>query len=62
MPKQQPLGAEAKPPIRKVYQLKVSLHGISPMIWRRLLVPTTTTIAHLHGAIQTSLSPAATGD
>jgi hypothetical protein len=56
------MGVDAKPPIRKVYQLKVSLRRISPMIWRRLLVSSTTTIAHLHGAIQTSLSPAATGD
>jgi hypothetical protein len=55
MPKQQPMSAEAKPPIRKVYQLKVSLRGISPMIWRRLLVSSTTTIAHLHAILQVAM-------
>ncbi len=55
MPKKQPLGADAKPPIRKVYQLKVSLRGISPMIWRRLLVSSTTTIAHLHAILQVAM-------
>jgi hypothetical protein len=55
MPKQQPLGADANPPIRKVYQLKVSLRGISPMIWRRLLVSSTTTIAHLHAILQVAM-------
>ncbi|NTV64733.1 MAG: plasmid pRiA4b ORF-3 family protein, partial [Oscillochloris sp.] len=55
MPKQQSIGAEAKPPILTVYQLKVSLRGISPMIWRRLLVSSTTTIAHLHGILQVAM-------
>ena len=32
--------------------LKVSLHGIRPPIWRRLLVPSTCTLAQLHAAIQ----------
>ncbi|NGO55441.1 plasmid pRiA4b ORF-3 family protein [Allomesorhizobium camelthorni] len=35
-----------------VYQLKVSLRGISPMIWRRLLVPEEMTLYALHRAIQ----------
>jgi hypothetical protein len=35
-----------------VYQLKVSLRGISPMIWRRLLVPARMTLYELHRAIQ----------
>jgi len=39
----------------KVYQLKVSLRDISPMIWRRLLVPSDTTIAHLHDILQTAM-------
>jgi len=30
-----------------VYQLRVVVAGVSPLIWRRLLVPTTTTIAEL---------------
>jgi hypothetical protein len=55
MPKKQSIGAEAKPPILSVYQLKVSLRGISPMIWRRLLVSSTTTIAHLHGILQVAM-------
>src|SRR5689334_251794 len=39
----------------KVYQLKVSLRDISPMIWRRLLVTSHTTIAQLHGILQTAM-------
>jgi hypothetical protein len=35
-----------------VYRLKVSLRGISPMIWRRLLVPAGMTLYELHRAIQ----------
>ena len=36
-----------------VYQLRVVIAGISPLIWRRLLVPATTTIAQLHIVLQT---------
>jgi hypothetical protein len=39
----------------KVYQLKVSLRDISPMIWRRLLVTSDTTIAQLHSVLQTAM-------
>lgn len=39
----------------KVYQLKVSLRDISPMIWRRLLVTSHTTIAQLHHILQTAM-------
>jgi hypothetical protein len=38
-----------------VYQLKVSLIGISPMIWRRLLVCSDSTIADLHYTIQIAM-------
>jgi hypothetical protein len=31
-----------------VYQLRVVMVGISPLIWRRLLIPPDTTIAGLH--------------
>ena len=31
-----------------IYQLRVVVRGISPLIWRRLLVPADTTIAGLH--------------
>jgi hypothetical protein len=55
MPKQQPIGADANQPILKVYQLKVSLRAISPMIWRRLLVASSTTIAHLHAILQVTM-------
>ncbi len=35
-----------------VYQLRVVLAGISPMVWRRLLVPAETSIADLHEILQ----------
>jgi len=35
-----------------VYQLKVSLRAITPLIWRRLLVTSDTTIAQLHDVLQ----------
>ena len=35
-----------------VYRLKVSLRAISPMIWRRLLVPADLTLYGLHRAVQ----------
>ncbi len=38
-----------------VYQLKVALCAISPMIWRRLLVTSDTTIAQLHTVLQTAM-------
>jgi hypothetical protein len=36
-----------------VYRLRVVINGVSPLIWRRLLVPTTATIAQLHTILQT---------
>ncbi len=35
-----------------VYQLRVVLRAISPLIWRRLLVPAQDSIADLHAALQ----------
>lgn len=35
-----------------IYRLKVSLRDLSPMIWRRLLVPADLTLYGLHRAIQ----------
>jgi Plasmid pRiA4b ORF-3-like protein len=35
-----------------VYQLRVMV-GISPLIWRRVLIPADTTIAGLHAVLQT---------
>ena len=37
-----------------VYQLRVVLAGISPMVWRRLLVPAETSVADLHEILQTA--------
>ena len=37
-----------------VYQLRVVLRAVSPLIWRRLLVRSETTIAHLHSTLQTA--------
>lgn len=36
-----------------VWQLRAVIAGISPLIWRRLLVPTEVTIAELHAILQT---------
>jgi hypothetical protein len=36
-----------------IYTLKIVLRGISPMIWRRLRVPGSTSLAQLHYVIQT---------
>ena len=38
-----------------VLQIKVRLLGISPMIWRRVLVPSTLTLHELHGILQVAL-------
>lgn len=37
----------------EIYQLRVVIAGISPLIWRRLLVTAETTIAQLHTIVQT---------
>jgi hypothetical protein len=39
------------PPL-SIYQLWIVLRGISPLIWRRVLVPSETTLAHLHTLLQ----------
>ena len=35
-----------------IYQLRIVLRGISPLIWRRVLVLSNTTLAHLHAILQ----------
>src|SRR5215472_10012981 len=40
------------PPFTAIYQLRLVLAGISPIIWRRLLVSSESTIAQLHQYIQ----------
>ena len=37
-----------------VYQLRVVLRAVSPLIWRRLLVRSDTTIADVHSTLQTT--------
>ena len=37
------------------YQLKITLDGIAPPIWRRVLVPRRTTLRRMHGVIQKSM-------
>jgi hypothetical protein len=39
----------------RVYQLKISLRDITPLIWRRLLVTSDTTIARLHAVLQIAM-------
>ncbi len=41
--------------IPEIYQLKIRLLGISPMIWRRLLVPASATLRELHGMLQVAM-------
>jgi len=38
-----------------IVQIKVWLLGISPMVWRRVLVPNTCTLRELHGATQVAM-------
>src|SRR6266540_1854620 len=44
-----------EPPEPNIYQLKVVLLGISPIIWRRLLVKSDSTIADLHDTYKSHL-------
>ena len=39
-------------PPSAVYQLKITLNGVRPPIWRRVLVADTTTLGKLHAVIQ----------
>lgn len=38
-----------------ILQLKVRLLGISPMIWRRVLVPEAVSLLELHGVVQLAM-------
>src|ERR1700757_3347055 len=42
-------------PTQDIYQLKVTLLGTNPPIWRRLLVPADLTLAQLHNVLQTAM-------
>ncbi len=48
-----PTQKSAVPP--EIYQLKVTLLGTSPPIWRRLLVPADVTLAQLHDMLQAAM-------
>jgi hypothetical protein len=40
------------PPRPAIYQLRIILRGVSPLVWRHLLVPCHTSLAHLHDILQ----------
>ena len=44
-----------RPGIGPALQLKVRLLELSPMVWRRLLVPAATSLRELHGIIQVAM-------
>ena len=41
--------------LRSVYQLRLHLRGVSPPVWRRVLIPSTSTVAELHDVIQDAM-------
>ncbi len=43
------------PAEQEVYQIKVTLLGTEPAIWRRLLVPAAITLGELHQVLQTAM-------
>ncbi|WP_342240332.1 IS1096 element passenger TnpR family protein [Inquilinus sp. OTU3971] len=42
-------------PALPILQLKIRLLDVSPMVWRRLLVPATTSLQELHGILQVAM-------
>jgi hypothetical protein len=50
--KEQPMTADPAQPAIRVYQLKIVLRDLSPLVWRRVLVTSETTIAALHAIVQ----------
>lgn len=43
------------PPVKQIYQFKITLQGIKPPIWRRIQVPSTFSFYDLHIAIQDAM-------
>ena len=48
-----PPAGPGAPPAGTIYQLRIVVAGISPLIWRRLEVPADITVAGLHAIVQT---------
>jgi len=44
-----------EPPSGSILQVRGHLLGISPMVWRRLLVPSAYTLEELHGVFQVAM-------
>jgi len=53
VPEENPLAPAADS--TAILQVKVWLTGISPMVWRRVLVPASFTLRELHGVIQVAM-------
>ena len=53
VPEENPLAPAAD--AATILQVKVWLTGISPMVWRRVLVPSSFTLRELHGVIQVAM-------
>jgi len=42
----------SEPTLCSIYRLRVVLNGVSPLVWRRLLVSSETNLADLHEILQ----------
>ena len=49
------MGAATQPAISTIYHLRVTLRDVSPLVWRRVLVRSDTTIAQLHDVLQIAM-------
>jgi hypothetical protein len=47
--------AKGKAPVDQIFQIKVTLLGSDPPIWRRLLVPASITLAAFHNVLQIAM-------